>query len=431
MIKDRLRRHFRSTGFQRRLRNIYWPFIKSYGAAPYNKLHNWIFRKYYEEQMESGEMSEGSYERTFGEELQPDTAYRGANIQPLNQEDAFALAREYLIDHERQNFGMCVAHTVKNIYRFAAKAIFDGRTDYAEHDVYLDRETRDKDIDAGMSSSRTLDRVVEKGIAIDGIVPDPESKEDLKKLRSDYPDEVVQPFRQKLLKSRSYYNARKDFDKLWDYVTRTYAERGVRPFQFSITAMRGWWTSDVPTATGKIYGGHSVVGLTIPFYYGNKRAFIAFDSSFRNGLVWQIDTGVRIVTEDCWNGLGRAFRPVEFIDSVEEALGGTVDPIPVPTPPAVGFVTVPVSRDMNNQFVTDLQKALIHLGFSIPAIQSGAAQYGYYGQQTANAVMAFQTQHAARFVAIDRQWTLDRLQQLRGNYFGSVSIRVINDLLRG
>lgn len=421
-FKELLIRHLRSAGFQRRFRNIYLPFLKEWLAAPYNRLHTWWFEKWYQEQVSTGEAKEeAEYEDADGAVL-----YEGANIEPLQQEDAVEVLRPYLLNHERQNFGMCVTHTVKNIFRFAAKAIFKGYTDYSEHDIYLDRTTRAKGIDNGMNSSATLDRIIEKGVAIAGIVPDPEKESDLNTERSDYPDEEVDPFRIKLLKSREYVSAAGDFDKLWDFITATYAQRGVRPFQFSITSYAGWWKSDVPTATGSVYGGHSVMGLTIPFLYRGKRAFFAVDSSFRNGLVWSIDTGIRIVTEDCWNGLGRAFRPVEFVDPVEKALGGTVV-VPVPK---MELLSVTAQYGQSNEHVTKIQKALIAAGFDIPAITTGATDYGYYGQQTADAVLAFHTHFAPAFAMINSYWTVDRLRELQGKSFGDLSVQVMNGILK-
>lgn len=425
-FKDVLVRHFRSEGFQRRFRNIYLPFLKTFLAAPYNKLHTWWYEKWYIEQAKTGEAKA----ETLSAEEDGSVLYDGANIKPLTQEEAVDILRPLLINHEDQNFGMCVTHTIKNLYRFAAKAIFKGYVDFSEHDIYLDRTTRDKGIDNGMNSSATLDRIIQKGVAIAGIVPDPEKESDLNTQRSDYPDEKVNPFRIKLLKSRTYNSG--NFEQLWKYITEDYAKRGVRPFQFSIVSMKGWWASDVPTATGTVYGGHSLVGLTIPFMYRGKRAFFCYDSSYRKGLVWQVGTGIRIVTEDCYNGLGKAFRPVEFVDAVEKALGGSVTSPTTPTTPTVPnlqLLTVTAQFGQNNQYVTQLQRALLSLGFDIPALSSGSTPFGYYGQQTADAVLAFHQKYAGDFYTLDTQWNYNTLTELQGRTFGNLSVQVMNKKL--
>lgn len=419
MLKELIVKHITSPGFQRRWRNIYWPFLKAWLATPYEKLHNKWYEKWYQEQMVYSE-----------ENLEiSDVDSADFAVQPsvvLSQVAAFDEVRKYLIDHEDQNFGMCVTHTIKNVFRFAAKAIFNGITDYSEHDIYLDRTTRGNGIDAGMNSSATLDRIIEKGIAINGIVPDPKRELDLNTTRADYPDSRVNPFRIKLLKSRGFIDGRKDFDKVWAFITENYAKRGVRPFQFSIIAMKGWWTSDVPTATGTVYGGHSVMGLTIPFMYKNKRAFFCFDSSYRSGLTWQVATGVRIVTEDCWNGLGKYVRPIEFIDEVEEALGGNIAPIGTPK---MEKLTVTAQFGQTNEHVTSIQKALMHFGFDIPALTNGSTDYGYYGQQTADAVKAWQIAFADIFHQLDDRYDADSLAQLGGRSFGNLSVQVMNMLI--
>lgn len=429
-IKKMIDRHIRSEGFQRRWSNIYWPFIKRWGARPYNVLHNVIFSRWYQKQFTSGEAADAAQEIAETQYDNSSINVRGTN-RVLRQEDAFEQVRGYLVNHERQDFGMCVTHTVKNIYRVAAKIIFNAEIDFSEHDIYLDRTTRYKDIDAGMSSSKTLARVAQKGVAIDGVVPDPKTESDLQLTRDDYPDDQVAPFRITLHKNYEFINGVRNFDAVWNFITQTYATQGVRPFQLSITAMRGWWVSDVPTATGTVYGGHSVVGLTIPFIYNGQRAFFCIDSSFRNGLVWQVARGVRIVTEDCWQGLGRAIRPVEFIDQVEAAIRVNQKLIVPNVPTNVNQLTVGAGFGQNNEHVSDIQRALISLGYDIPAITSGDAQYGYYGQQTADAVMAFHLDNAGRFFSIDSRWDYNALRALRGKSFGNLSVQVANDLLRG
>ncbi len=77
-----------------------------------------------------------------------------------------------------------------------------------------------------------------------------------------------------------------------------------------------------------------------------------------------------------------------------------------------------------SELVQLLQKALISLGYSIPA---GAT--GYYGEQTSSAVLKFHQEHWEEFVALDSRWTKIELEKLQGKHFGNLSVRVVNKLL--
>lgn len=419
-FKALLIRHLQSAGFKRRFRNIYWPFIKQTATYLYRVVHGKL------EQRQFAEQYKGAGPVVEGDEGADRATYSGGS-KVLKEEDAIELLKEnYLIDHEPQEYGTCVAHTMKNIHRFVVKVLFGGTTDFSEHDVYIDRETRNSDIDGGMNPSKTLERMSQKGIAIKGVVPTATKKDDLKTVRADYPDQKVQPFRVTMVKSHKFVSAEMDFEPLWAYITETYERFGVRPFQFSIVSRQGWWGNDVPKATGGNYGGHSVMGLTIPFTYRGKRAFFAIDSSYRRGTSWQIAKGVRIVTEDCWNGLGRNFRPVEFINEIEQHFTGSTDVITPDEKPE--RLTVTAALNQNNIHVTKIQKALIANGFEIPAITAGDAEYGYYGQQTADAVLNFHMSQAPAFLAKNSYWTVDKLQALNGMSFGELSIEVMNEL---
>lgn len=423
-IKAFLIRHIQSPGFKRRVKNIYLPALKQVLAKPYN----YLITKYQLPDFVK-EYEESKAIELPVEQEQADAADQyAAEGKIMTEEDAIELFKQrFNLNHEDQQFGTCVAHTMKNIHRFAVKTCFDGQSDFSEHDVYIDRGTRPNGIDSGMYPSRALDRMIEKGIAIRGVVPTATEKSDLQTTRADYPDELLAGFRIKLIKERRYINAEKDFEPVWAYIVDTFNKKGVRPFQFSIYSMTGWWGNDVPKASGRTLGGHSVMGLTIPFMFGNKRAFLAIDSSYRRGTSWRIAPGVRIVTEDCWNGLGRAIRPLTYIDEVEAKLGGTN--IVIPAPPAEQLL-VGAAYGQNNEHVTKIQKALMSAGFDIPAISSGQAQTGYYGEQTAQAVYAFHSHFAAAFTMIDPYWTIERLQQLQGRSFGNLSIQVMNSILK-
>lgn len=425
MLKELLVRHFASAGFKRRFTNIYLPVIKQFLAYPYRAIHAKLEQNQFAEEYKIDRSIEDAEEA-------PDTATYNAEGIILTEENAVELLKRYQLNHEPQEFGTCVAHSMKNIHRFATKACFNDVPDFSEHDVYIDRETRGNDLDGGMYPSRTLQRMVEKGIAIKGVVPTALKTKDLNTTRADYPDALLAPFRVKMIKTHKSINAEGAFDLVWNYIVETYNKHGVRPFQFSITSRAGWWGSDVPEATGKTYGGHSAVGLTIPFMFGKKRAFFCIDSSYRRGTTWRVGTGIRIVTEDCWNGLGKIIRPLSFVDVIEKKLGTQIieDPsVPnVPTLPNQPLLTVPAAMPQQNVHVEAIQKALIANGFDIPAITSGSTGYGYYGQQTADAVLAFHRKFSLAFTQLDPYWTLARLEALEGKSFGTLSIRVMNAL---
>jgi len=419
-LKQLFRRHIQSPGFQKRLKYIYIPVVQQFLAKPYNWVQNQIHLSRVEEEYKTSPAFES-------EETMPDSSeqYTGVGVI-LKEEDAIELFKKYEIFHEDQQFGTCVAHTMKNLYRFAIKACFNGKADFSEFDVYIDRETRGSSIDSGMYPSRTLDRIIGKGIAVRGVIESADEKTDLELTREDYPDELLQDFRVKMLESRSYIKAEQDFEAVWAYIMDTYSSRGVRPFQMSIRSMSGWWGSDVPTPTGRNLGGHSAVGLTIPFKYNGERAFFCIDSSYRRNTTWRVGRGVRIVTESCWRGLGRAVRPVEYLNTIEAKLSGNDIGLPVEPKPVL---TVTGALGQSNEHIAKIQKALMTVGFDIPAISSGQAEPGYYGQQTADAVLKFHTHFAPAFTALDPYWTLERLKGLRGHSFGNLSVTVMNEVL--
>lgn len=407
--------------------NIYVPVVKQFLTTPYRAVHAQLETNQFVQEYETPQALE-----IPGEEETID-AYSNEGVI-LTQEDAVTVLNRFLIDHEPQQFGTCVAHSVKNINRFAVKAAFGGLSDFSEYDVYIDRETRATSIDGGMFSSQAIDRAILKGVAIRGVIPTAVTKKDLEVTRAQYPDSLVAPFRVRLIKARGYIRAEGDFEPVWDYIVDTFNKRGVRPFQISIKSMSGWWGNDVPRATGRNLGGHSALGVAIPFMFGDKRAFFCIDSSYRRGTSWRVAPGIRIVTEDCWKGLGRSIRPIGFVDVIEQKLGGVISDIPNPVPVPVHVPTVPTlltvgaAFGQSNEHVRRMQKALIATGFAIPAISSGSADYGYYGQQTADAVLNFHIQFAPAFTMLDPYWTLERLRNLQGRSFGDLSVKVMNSL---
>ena len=403
----------------RRVRNVYWPYAKKLLLGWYQWLHTRITERYFIDEVLMSEEQD-----KFEDDVDIYDGYDPHRlIKVLSQEVAFDVVKRYLVQHEPQKFGTCVTHSIKNILRLAGKRLFNGRLDFSEHDIYIDRKTRRAGLDSGMYSGLAIDRVIDKGVAVAGTIPDALTEEDLKIDRDDYPDGVMAPFRLKLLADRGVINCSYNFDRVWEYLTKTYSEHQVRPFQFSIHGMAGWYRSDVPTATGKNYGGHSVMGLTIPFMYRGKRAFFAFDSAYRRGGTWLIAPGVRIVTEDCWNGLGRSIIPVKFIEPIENSLKWGILSDHKPPVIAKPLVSKAKSGDSDDN-VSKIQRELIKQGFDIPAIKT-SRDYGNYGPQTACAVLAWQLKHAQELYP-NRPGAYENIKHWGGKHFGPRSVKLMN-----
>lgn len=422
-MKEFLIRHFQSEGFKKRLVNWYLPAFKMGLAWGYNKILGYLESKQFTKIYEGADKVLEDKTLTQPEE-KPATSAPATDVV-MQYEDAVAILKPYLIGHIPQILGTCVSHSIKNASRFAVKIAFGRDIDLAEGDIYIDRATKNFGIDGGMYPDLAIPRVAEKGVAIRDVVPTANNIEELALItRDNYPDNDVAPFRVKLLKDKEIVPCYRNFDALWSMITNEYKTRGIRPFQFSMTSYAGWWGTDLPTATGAILGSHSVVGVVLPFMYGNKRAFFAIDSAYRNGLVWRVGAGIRIVTEDTWNGLGDSARKLEFVPQIEAKLAKAV---PVPPPSIV--VSAPAKKGDTGEAVIAIQKALMSLGYDIPAISQGISDYGYYGAQTATAVLAWHNDNWQKFYALNAYWTQANLANLKGESFGNLSVQVISGQL--
>lgn len=413
---DFIYRHFQSEGFQRRLRNWYLPAAKVVLAWAYKRAHAALERYTYEKEYKANRAIEPDMPSASPMPIAPTAA------AVLSYDQAVEIMRKYLINHDPQYFGTCVANTMKNAVRFASKIAFGKDFDLSEGDVYIDRETLAMGLDQGMYPDSTIPRVAEKGIAIRGMVPTATTLDELTRTtRKEYPDASLAPYRIKILTGGSIISAPADFEALWGYITTTYAKSGIRPFQATIWSYSGWWGSDVPQATGQVLGSHSIVGVALPFMYGTKRAFFVIDSAFLTAGVWLVGKGVRIVTEDVWRVLGHQTRKLAFCEAVEAKLTQNTTP--------TLSVSGTAKRGDSGATVESIQRAMIALGYDIPSVSSGQSAYGYYGQQTANAVKAWQVASWRNFYALDSQWTEASLAALAGNSFGTLSVQVVNKLL--
>ncbi len=78
-------------------------------------------------------------------------------------------------------------------------------------------------------------------------------------------------------------------------------------------------------------------------------------------------------------------------------VAGETPPTPTPTPltlkAAAAFPGGVLSVGSSGDAVTSLQKSLLRLGYSIPALSTNSVPYGHFGEQTQAAVQAYQVAH--------------------------------------
>jgi len=403
-------------------------------AYPYKFIHGFIERKYYER------IYKYNIQLHEEPEKQSDDYVATSNVNvALDFDKARELMNKVKIDHEPQYLGTCVAHTIKNAARYAIKNAVGSNIDLSEFDIYIDRETIHLGVDAGMYPKYALERVAKKGIAHLGVVPRARTIDELKQLtRERYPDEIlnnyrVNPFAKSITKPIVYVSNKYSFNILWNYIQNEFAKGYVRPFQLSIKSYQGFWGTDFPKATGKILGGHSILGITIPVIYNNERGFFVIDSSYLRGTLWTIARGVRFISEKEFHKLATAARTIEFKREILEKLK-IVEPIKIEKRKKqvsdVIFVDKPAKFGDKGDHVANIQKALMMLGYDIPSIRKGLAKPGYYGEETRKAVLAFHVSNWQKIHEFDNRWTYINLISLQGKHFGKLSVIVINNLLR-
>jgi len=228
----------------------------------------------------------------------------------LKYEDAVKLMQELQINHEDQKrIGSCVAQTLVNLAKFNAKNETGHIPPLSVIDIYLDRQTLDLCFDCGMYPDKALNRTTKKGYLPD-MLPYPANENELKQIQRD--DKVFEKYRIKgLIKDYGYigYN----FEQIWAYITDEFSKGNIVAFQFSITSYRGWWTGgEFPVKDGENLGGHSVVGVGIPFILNGKRGFFVIDSAYSKGKVWSVGRGIRHAMEDTLDFFLRSARYVTF-----------------------------------------------------------------------------------------------------------------------
>jgi len=424
---DKIKRHFQSKGFKRRWKNIYLPAIKVAIAYIWNKIRD----KQYIKELE---------QRRGRDVIESKDDAPAGTVSPVqgkvySYEDAVEILKKNLIEVEQQYLGKCVTHTITNAVKWVTRQIYGVPVALSEDDIYIDRETKDIGIDAGMYPDRAIPRVAKKGIALRGVVPVAKTTADLlKNTRDNHPDEKLAPVRLKIIKShRAYWG--NDFEILWRVVMAE-AQKGLRVMQISIKSYAGWWNGDIPNPrpTDRILGAHSLLIVTLPFMFNGKRALFALDSSYNSGRVWRIGRGVRIMTEDAWRVAGMSFRVIEYTPEIETLLRGKlpeVDNVVLGFDPyALRPVKSAKVGGRRSEAVRTLQKALLFVLGKGKLFEPTT----YYGVYTASLVRAFHEKYWKRFEPYGWNWDGSggkrSLRDLNGQYAGELTIKILREVIK-
>lgn len=411
-IKKLLVRHFLSAGFKKRLQYIYTPMFKKAIAKVWNvyadRKERSIFEKVYT--VTESVVEQPAHQPTAGVAL-------GASI-PLYENIADRLKVWFVDSPYQGSTGQCVAFTLDNIIRAIAKVIGFGSIGVAPLDVYLDRTTRIVQGDfTGMNVEQMFKSVGKKGVAVADLLPrmDDQSKMVEVDSRELYPDNLIAPFRIKILDRADFIG------KDWKYLMNTINSLPMGfPVQISMSVGDGYFGYDIPKVQNNtVYGGHSVTAIGgSGCIVDGKEGFFITDSAYYKGRVSRWGQTIRFINKDFWqrNGWG-GMLPV-FIEPIQSK-AFEAKPRKV-----VETVVTPAQRGEEGEHVRAIQNALIVLGYNIP---QGATSF--YGVETGKAVLAFQLANLSRFQKLDPSYTEAKMKSLAGQYFGKLSVEVINTLI--
>ncbi len=413
LLIELAKRHFQSEGFKDRLQHIYIPYLKM-GVV-------WIWNVYFRHQ-EQKIYSEVYKNNT---PVIDETSNIGASAPvvgsatlPMYETIATRLKKWFIQSESQGNTSQCVAFTTTNIHRYITKLVGLGDLKVSQLDMYIDRYHKFAGEESGMSPTLVYQSIAQKGVAVGDTLPLVDNQSLMASLddRKFFPDEKIAPFRIKMIKSCEQVN------KSWaNVISMVQSVPMGYPLQAVLGATDTYFGSDV--VYGKyntFYAGHSVmvIGGSACIVDGQEGFFIT-DSAYYTGRVYRFGTAIRFITKDFWNSLGYSmFKPI-FVDSIQ-ALADQVKIVPASTSV---FVYNTANLNQSNEDVITIQRALIALGYSLPA---GAT--GFYGGQTASAVMKFQLDHVADFAKLDPTYTVDFFKGLNGKSFGNDSIKVINSV---
>ena len=411
LLLELAKRHFKSEGFKKRFNHIYLPVLKMGGAWIWNLYFRHKEKQIYTEVYKTAvpvidEMNIGA----------PSKKTVSSATLPRYEDIADRLKKFFIESESQGSTSQCVAFTFTNIHRLIAKLLGFGEIKVSQLDIYLDRVNKQYDGDgSGMSPQDTYLKLTEKGVAIGNTLPliDDQSVMNGLDNRKYFPDAKVAPFRIKMLKEGQYVNPD------WGYVMSAIQSVPMGyPLQAILGATDTYFGSDVVYAKyNTFYAGHSVtiIGGSACIVDGQEGFFIT-DSAYYKGRVYRFGTAIRFITKDFWNKLGYSVLKPIFVDAIQNQVKDVT-----PTQTTGIFVYDKCGFGENNHAVTILQKALINLGYSIPA---GAT--GQYGAQTATAVLKFQLDKQNIFASINPIYTVEFFKKLAGKNFGDDSIAVIN-----
>jgi len=410
-IKELLIKHFASEGFKNRVKHKYLPLLKKGVAYLWNKYADSKERKIVSEIYKVTDVVELS--------KQEPTAFAPTGaIMPLYEQIADKLKVWFVDSAYQGSTGQCVAFTLDNTIRAIAKVIGLGNIAVSPLDVYIDRNTRKTRGDyTGMSPELMFKSVAQKGVAVADLLPRMDDQSQMFKVddRSFYPDDLIDPFRLKLVLGAEYV------DTAWKNVVGVINSLPMGfPLQISILVGDGYFGYDIPLVkNSSIYGGHSVcvIGGSACIVDGQEGFFIT-DSAYYKGRIARFGTTIRFITKDFWNAHGYTLMLPKFVDSVQKKA--------LENRPHVHIQNVTLTAKIGDsgENVRVIQNALIALGYGIP---SGATSF--YGNETANAVLRFQLDNVERFTKIVATNTKEVLTSLGGRHFGASSVQVINSII--
>lgn len=409
-MKDFIYKHFQSAGFQKRLKYIYLPLLKKGSAYLWNKYADKkelsIFADAYRNNppVEHPEM--------FSSALSSPAEKKQL---PLYENVADRLREWFYPSEEQGSTGQCVAFTGENIVKNIAKVIGLGKISLSPLDLYVDRHTRRFTGDyTGMNPSLMLQALATKGIAVGDLLPRMTDQSLMKDVddRAFYPDALISHFRIKPLKA--HQNIGRDFDTL---VQKINSVPTGYPIQISLTCTDTYFGYDLPLATHtKEYGGHSVTAIGgSACIVDGKEGFFITDSAYYKNRVARFGVSIRFLTREFWEKYGGwSLYPI-FNDEINAKAFSL-------TPPIMAKIEQGAKLGERSDNVAKIQLALIRKGEIIP---SGAT--GFYGEETAKAVLSWQIKNVAKFNQADGRYTVTTLTELGGKNFGALSVKIINE----
>lgn len=408
-MQELIKRHFQSEGFKKRAQHIYIPLLKKGVSYIWN-----LYADRKEKNVFADAYRNNPPVEAFVSVPEEEIALGTKISLPMYENIADKLKTWFYPSEEQGSTGQCVAFTGENIVKNMAKLLGLGHISLSPLDLYIDRNTRRFAGDyTGMNPSLMLKALTDKGIALGDLLPRMTDQSLMKGVddRALYPDTLISHFRIKPL--RSHQNIGNDFDTL---VAKINSVPMGYPIQISLTCTDTYFGYDIPLNTHtKEYGGHSVTAIGgSACIVDGKEGFFITDSAYYKNRVARFGISIRFLTREFWEKYGGwSLYPV-FQEEINNKIFAVEAPI---------LAKIDRSAKFGEQgdHVARIQLALIRRG---EIIASGAT--GYYGEETAKAVLSWQIKNVEKFNALDSRYNETVLKGLGGKTFGNLSIQVIN-----